>query len=157
MFHWPVLPVFFIQMNLGCLCGGLGSHQLHFSKQMYCTIWDENERLKKAEAWARVERMIAWRAGSCGRQADLSSPCTTHTDLVFWLGWRKPEPREIACRKQTLQPSPSATAAMCVWNADLLFSASYLLSWFAAYVLKGGVLVFCHLWYRRTSSVLVVL
>lgn len=54
-------------MSLGCLCGGLGAHCLCFTKQMDCTN-EENGHLKKAEAWAHVEKLIAaWRDGSHSR------------------------------------------------------------------------------------------
>lgn len=114
-------------------------------------------------AWRKLRRghmLKGWLPGglaaAAGRQC-CPAPAPHMADLVFWLGWSKPEPREVACRKQTLQPSLSATAVVCVWNAELLFSASYHLPCFAAWVLKGGVLAFCHLWYRRTSSFLVIL
>lgn len=61
------------------------------------------------------------------------------------LGWTL-SPMEVACGKQTLQRSFSATAAVYAWNPELLSWVSSLLSCFVICVFKGGILAFCHPW-----------
>ena len=78
-------------MSLGCLCGGLGSHWLCFTKQVHCAIkktnaWRKLKRGHKLKSWL-LPRGMAAAAGEEQARSQYHSATFQHTtDLVFPIG-----------------------------------------------------------------------